>query len=584
MAADNESPRPKEEKSFHAEDNAFTQGPNVTALPGGSEPSAKSSTDLLQSLPPRYVVEKRLGKGGMGQVYLATDVGELGQGTRQVAIKLIVGHLTNHPTTYEKFVKEMHTAELLEHENIVQVLTHGKTTERYPYLVMEYVAGGSLQDRLRDQNALSVEEVIDLGLQICTALMVSHGHGIIHRDIKPANILVREELYPRRRLVAKLSDFGLARTLESSAHSMYGAVGTFGYRSPEQRSGGEVDGRSDIYGLGATLLHLVTGEAPEGPLDWDDVPELIRSILKRAMSKRPADRYTNAEQMYEALELCQQELQGSKKTVAKSLPPSPSMDTRAVGNRRSKAEPIAKPTLSESLSNSIGMEFRLIQPGTFMMGSPTSEAGRGNDEKQHQVTLTRPYYLGIYPVTQEQYERVMGANPSRFKGARNPMETVSWEDAQEFIGKLNALSVEQSGGRKYRLPTEAEWEYACRAGTKPAYSFGDDPKVLGKYGWFDDNSGSKTHPVGEKEPNPWGLYDMHGAVWEWCQDWYGDYPAGAVIDPTGPARGSFRVFRGGSWNFLAAFCRSAFRRRYSPSYRFDSLGFRVALSPAGIPQ
>jgi eukaryotic-like serine/threonine-protein kinase len=584
MAADNESPRPKEEKSFHAEDNAFTQGPNVTSPPGGSEPSAKSSTDLLQSLPPRYVVEKRLGKGGMGQVYLATDVGELGQGTRQVAIKLIVGHLTNHPTTYEKFVKEMHTAELLEHENIVQVLTHGKTTEGYPYLVMQYVAGGSLQDRIRDQKALSVAEVIDLGLQICTALMVSHGHGIIHRDIKPANILVREELYPRRRIVAKLSDFGLARTLESSAHSMFGAVGTYGYRSPEQRTGGEVDGRSDLYGLGATLLHLVTGEAPEGPLDWDDVPTLMRPLLKRALAKRPADRYATAEQMYEALELCQQELRGSTTTAAKSLPPSPSTDTTAVGNSRSQAAPIAKPTLSESLANSIGMEFRLIQPGTFMMGSPSSEAGRGNAEKQHQVTLTRPYYLGIYPVTQEQYERVIGTNPSQFKGARHPVEKVSWEDAQEFISKLNGLSAEQSAGRKYRLPTEAEWEYACRASTKTAYSFGDDPKVLGKYGWFGENSGSKTHPVGEKQPNPWGLYDMHGNVWEWCEDRYGAYPAGAVIDPTGNSEDSSCVSRGGSWCIRAAFCRSADRNWAQPSSRFVIRGFRVALSPAGIPQ
>jgi eukaryotic-like serine/threonine-protein kinase len=248
------------------------------------------------------------------------------------------------------------------------------------------------------------------------------------------------------------------------------------------------------------------------------------------------------------------------------------------------ASTAAVSSLPQSLANSIGMEFRLIQAGTFKMGSPTSEGERSSDETQHEVTLTRPYYLGVYEVTQEQYEKVMGTNPSGFKGPRHPVETVSWEDAQEFIAKLNALSAEQSAGREYRLPTEAEWEYACRAGEETAYSFGEDPSVLGKYGWFEDNSGSKTHPVGEKQPNSWGLYDMHGNVWEFCQDCYGDYSAGAVIDPTGPSGGSFRVSRGGSWITRAAYCRSAYRHWNDPSYRNAPLGFRVALSPAGIPQ
>ena len=249
------------------------------------------------------------------------------------------------------------------------------------------------------------------------------------------------------------------------------------------------------------------------------------------------------------------------------------------------ASTAALSSLPQSLANSIGMEFRLIQAGTFKLGSPTSEGERSSDETQHEVTLTRPYYLGVYEVTQEQYEKVMGTNPSGFKGPRHPVDTVSWEDAQEFITKLNALSAEQSAGRKYRLPTEAEWEYACRAGEETAYSFGDDPSVLGKYGWFDDNSGSKTHPVGEKQPNAWGLYDMHGNVYEWCEDWYGDYPARTMLDPTGAITGSYRVFRGGSWYFEAAYCRSANRNGFGPSDRsFNFIGFRVALSPAGIPQ
>jgi formylglycine-generating enzyme required for sulfatase activity len=243
-----------------------------------------------------------------------------------------------------------------------------------------------------------------------------------------------------------------------------------------------------------------------------------------------------------------------------------------------------KRALDEEITNSIGMKFRLIRPGTFRMGSPASESGRDNDETQHSVTISKPYYLGIYEVTQEQYERVMGKNPSYFKGARDPVENVSWEDAVAFIEKLNGMPSEKDAGRVYRLPTEAEWEYACRAGSESAYCFGDTLVTLQQYAWFGENSGSKTHPVGKKQPNAWGLYDMHGNVWEWCYDWDGDYSSAAVADPSGPARGSYRVLRGGSWVNEAALCRSARRRWFVPSFRFNSVGFRVALSSTGIPK
>jgi len=226
--------------------------------------------------------------------------------------------------------------------------------------------------------------------------------------------------------------------------------------------------------------------------------------------------------------------------------------------------------LPAELTNSIGMKFRLIQPGTFMMGSPA-----------HQVTLTKQYSMGIYPVTQSEYKRIMGSNPSRLQEHRHPVEQVSWEDATEFIQKLNGLSEERAAGRVYRLPTESEWEYACRAGSSTAYCFGEDEARLGEYAWYGKNSGRKTHPVGQKAPNAWELYDMHGNVWEWCSDWYGDYPSGAVTDPTGPSTGSYRVGRGGSWCDGAALCRSANRRRSVPSSRDYFLGFRLALSSLG---
>ena len=173
-----------------------------------------------------------------------------------------------------------------------------------------------------------------------------------------------------------------------------------------------------------------------------------------------------------------------------------------------------------------------------------------------------PFSIGIHEVTQSQYEAVMGINPSASKVPNEPVENVSWDDAVAFCAKLSALPAELAAGRVYRLPTEAEWEYACRAGTTTEYSFGDDAKDLGKYAWFDDNSGQTTHAVGEKRPNAWGLYDMHGNVWEWCSD----------------EEGSRRVYRGGGWYRGAALCRTASRSRSGPSFRSNFIGFRLALS------
>jgi formylglycine-generating enzyme required for sulfatase activity len=220
--------------------------------------------------------------------------------------------------------------------------------------------------------------------------------------------------------------------------------------------------------------------------------------------------------------------------------------------------------------NSIGIEFKLLPGGTFTMGE-------GADA--HQVTLTKPFEIAVYELTQEQASKITKVNPSAFKGPQNPVEQVSWDDAVEFCRKLSALPAEKQAGYVYRLPTEAEWEYACRAGTTTAYSFGDSDSELGDYAWYVENSGKTTHPVGGKKPNAWGLYDMHGNVFEWCQDWHGgDYPSGSVTDPTGAAVGSLRVIRGGSWLIISDYCRSAYRYGHSPVFRYHSLGFRVLRS------
>jgi formylglycine-generating enzyme required for sulfatase activity len=269
------------------------------------------------------------------------------------------------------------------------------------------------------------------------------------------------------------------------------------------------------------------------------------------------------------------------------ITPAPPQDAPVVQQKIAAAAREAAPTtqpeaaparvvtqdITPRLTNSIGMEFVLIAAGEFLMGSPDSdEKAEEHERPAHRVTISQPFYLGKYAVTQGQWEAVMGTNPSEITGDRNrPVEQVSWEDIQDFIQQLNA----KEGSAVYRLPTEAEWEYACRAGSTTAYSFGDDPSQLGAYSWHFDNSGLMTQPVGQKRPNAWGLYDMLGNVYEWVQDWDGAYAPDSVTDPQGPASGSARVVRGGSWRNVAMYCRSACRYRDTPCARSFILGFRL---------
>ncbi|MDR3175498.1 MAG: formylglycine-generating enzyme family protein [Desulfovibrio sp.] len=232
----------------------------------------------------------------------------------------------------------------------------------------------------------------------------------------------------------------------------------------------------------------------------------------------------------------------------------------------------------KTCTNSIGMEFILIPAGSFTMGAKDFEKVPIGETPQHRVSISKPFYLGKYEVTQAQWTAVMGNNPSEYKGWSNPVEQVSWDDIQVFIQRLN----QNEGHTRYRLPTEAEWEYAARAGTESIYSFGDDARELGNYAWYDeDYLSSSTHPVGQKQPNAWGLYDMHGNVFEWVQDWHGKqyYSNSPGADPKGPSSGSFRVLRGGSWHHPAHSCSSTSRYCYVPDSSVEFFGFRLALSP-----
>ena len=259
------------------------------------------------------------------------------------------------------------------------------------------------------------------------------------------------------------------------------------------------------------------------------------------------------------------------------------------------------------LGGGVALELVLIPPGMFGMGSPPTEAGRFDWEGPvHRVRISRAFYVGKYEVTQEQWQKVMGTNPSYFKGPKLPVEQVSWDDCQDFLKRLNALvpnpvpapsgvgaglkPAPTGTGYAFRLPTEAEWEWACRAGTRTRFCFGDADARLGEYAWYDGNSGNTTHPVGEKLPNAWGLHDCHGNVWEWCSDWYGEYSANPwpckfrwTRDPVGPPSGPGRVLRGGSWRDDPRYCRSSFRHIDVPGLRGGSIGLRVAVSSSRTP-
>ena len=282
-------------------------------------------------------------------------------------------------------------------------------------------------------------------------------------------------------------------------------------------------------------------------------------------------------------------------TVA-SVPAKPFTDST-----RTKP-PIPASAPAKLVTNSIGMQLVSIEPGEFLMGSPESDTEASSDEKpQHRVRITEAFNLGIHEVTQGQYQAVMEETPSSFKGSDDlPVENVSWLDAVKFCNKLSErekrvpfyridgakfvgasgvpLLVAVAGGNGYRLPTEAEWEYACRAGSATVYPFGNDDGNLGKHAWYNSDSEFKTHPAGQKRPNAWGLYDMLGNVLEWCGDGYDEkyYASSPPADPPGASEASARVFRGGCWSSFARYCRPAIRGWGAPVIRHAYLGFRVA--------
>jgi formylglycine-generating enzyme required for sulfatase activity len=474
-----------------------------------------------------------------------------------------------------------------------------------PCLEYEYVAGADLTGVITDwPRRVGPTAVQSSRLILRLAEILSFAHQLVpplvHRNLKPANILAQRG--GNGKLVLRVADFGsggvaasrairqtrrgtpAARRLVAALHGGDTPL----YASPQQLRGADPDPRDDVYALGVLWYQLLTGDVrvgrPDGRewrarLEEQGLPRFLIEVLAGCLAEDADDRPASAAELRERL------------SGTRTHPSAVAPDDAAA--RSLSAADNGPPRVS----NAIGMKLVLLPEGRFSMGSPSTETERDLDEGPvHEVVLTRPFLLGVYPVTQRQYEKLMGTNPSHFTHGRGggpdyPVEKVSWEEAVEFCRRLSALPEESAAGRVYRLPTEAEWEYACRAGTTTPVTFGPSlssrmANFNGRYpygGAMKDRYLEQTTRVGSYPANAWGLYDMHGNVSEWCADWYEEkyYRQSPREDPRGPAQGTKKVARGGSCLSLGRFCRSAYRFGVLPTNRDLDVGFRVAATVGG---
>jgi len=572
-----------------------------------------------------YVLLKQLGEGGMGVVWKARNW----QTGKIVALKLIKKERLDSSKSVKRFLREIEAASQLSHPNIVAALDAGSIGDRHFY-AMEFVDGTDLARQVKKLGPLPVEQACVYIRQAAEGLQHASERGLVHRDIKPHNLLLTASSGgPGEPVVfrVKILDMGLARIVrpeddEEQASMLTEAgllMGTVDYLAPEQaKDARSVDIRADLYSLGCTFYFLLTGKppfpggsaperlerhqkepAPPVELQRPDVPPAVAAIVHKLLAKQPAERYQTPAELIGALTTA----------LAAARAPAPARASPSIWVRQRwllAAGALAFVLLTSILSafalwlyfqperistNSIGMRLQRIAPGQFVMGSPPPEAGRSDNETAHPVQITRPFYLGVYPVTQEQYQRVMAVQPSHHAPsgpgaalvanqatAQFPVESVSWEEATEFCRRLSDRPEEKRRRRSYRLPTEAEWEYAARAGTTSAYPWGEQLGSAPPRCPAAEKLG-RPAAVGSYRPNPFGLFDTHGNVWQWCGDWYDPayYPSAPVRDPAGPAAAATRVCRGGAFDASPAQCRSAFRSDGAAAARWPNTGFRVVM-------
>ena len=537
----------------------------------------------------KYIIKKVLGQGGFGITYLAEhDLLGIKVAIKEFFMKDFCNRdkTTSHVSVVtesvrelvvrfrEKFLKEVRNIARLRHPNIVRISDVFEENGT-AYYVMDYCEGGSLSELLKlHPNGIGEPLALKYVRQVASALEQVHAMKMNHLDIKPANILLDAQGN------AVLIDFGLAKQYDVTTGNQTSTtpVGiSHGYAPMEQyKQGGvsEFSPATDIYSLGATLFKLITGQTPpeaqvllEEELPAFAATQNVTTAIRKAMQVRRIDRPQSIKEWMNLL--------GESSTSNTCSSTNETSTPKQEVEDESTCIEIRKAIVQVPITvNGVTFNMIKVDGGSFTMGATSEMTDPWGDEKPtHQVTLSS-YYIGETEVTQALWKAVMGNNPSHFKGDNLPVENVSWIDCQTFIGKLNGLT-----GKSFRLPTEAEWEFAARGGNRSNHTRYSGGSMIGDVAWYLGNSGSKTHSVKTKKPNELGLYDMSGNVHEWCQDRYGNYSSNAQTNPTGPDSGSYRMFRGGSWNDDARSCRSSYRSFYTPDFSCSRLGLRLVLVP-----
>ena len=543
----------------------------------------------------KYSIQKVLGQGGFGITYLAEDmvldidvcIKELyvaGNSTRGANMTVLTQNTNEFSFVdfKDKFISEAKQLAKFNHPNIVRVREFFEANNTV-YVVMEYIEGKTLKDLILLEGSLSADFAKNIIENLLDAVQVVHDVGMLHRDIKPDNLIISKE----GRVV--LIDFGSARAFSDEKTIAQTAFISPGYAPLEQYNPNARKGTyTDIYSIGATFYFMLTSIKPlnvteryterlKAPHEINQqIGVQVSSAVMLAMEMKPEDRFQDVRDFRNALYQLKafEEKNQKEKDIIEEKILTP------------------KSIIPLNYMDEFGLEFVLVNVGSFYMGAKETDLDSNYDNRQIFVKLSKPYYLGKYPVTQAQWEKVMGYNPSTFKNRPNcPVETVSWEDCQEFINRLNVKT-----GREYRLPTEAEWEYAAIGSNECKKYLFSGSNNLEELAWFELNSKNLnaenkilthnndsyqpifgTQNVGLKKPNELGLYDMSGNVWEWCLDCYDSYETRSTTNPLGNKLDGNKVFRGGSWNYGIDECYVTYRNRRNLKDKFSDLGFRVLL-------
>ncbi len=557
-----------------------------------------------------YTLQHLLGAGGMAEVWYAEN--KIG---KKAAVKFLLPKLCADESIVARFQNEAKVMVQLEHPNIRQVYDYDEV-DGHPCIIMEYLEGDDLKALLKQGRRFTDEELVKWWNQIEDALNYTHAQGVVHRDIKPSNIFLDNKGN------IKLLDFGIAKNNEGGSGTMTGStLGTRIYMSPEQvRDPKRVDYRTDLYSLAVSFVHLLTGKAPYDstttsdfeiqlsivtkPLDLTELPIEWKTFLEPYLEKDPEKRAalgpfvlcSNEIKTEEAMgigdmkseddTIMDEEMEDDEKGEEYMGPMDDEWGEETVFDGK-PVYPVEETVWDNSTVNDIkelngdqvftvkGVAFVMkpVEGGSFSMGAESEgwkKYADNDEEPVHKVTISS-FFMGETVVTQALWKAVMGDG----ENSDIPVNNVTWFECQEFIGKLNRLT-----GRTFRLPSEAEWEYAARGGQKSRETFYAGSDIIGKVAWYHGNSKDMVHEVKLKEPNELGLYDMSGNCWEWCNDWYGEsyYQNSPEHNPQGPSSGTNRVLRGGSWFNPEEHCKVTFRNYDSPDIKDDFSGFRLAMS------